>query len=506
MTNRGKDFLDKIVEISEMFPDRRAITDVNGKSITYSELVSKMLEVAYTLRRDLPYKSRMLFLIPGTAQNMAKALGILYAGHTVVNIDPFTSDELFKSRALKADVTHAVVEQVLLTGGRFNKAISSLTGKQIADAKELDVPIFVGRGKQNAQSSDRWLNASGFGSTLKNVRVGEITDSAVIVFTSGTTAEPKGVSQSFLSLTAGLDEVRERFNITHESKVVSEPMTLGLVALTSGAEWIQHWNPKTMKKADVWFGTPYEANMLAEKALAGKDGLTVGTLGIGAGPVLPALVDKIDRAIKVDNILCVYGMTEILPIAIGDAREKRSYLSGGDYVGEPLEHVHVKVVNGELYVKGIGLASYLNYDNYEWLPTGDFADVISDSEYGGDEVLRIVLQGRKKDMFIRRDMNIYPGLYEPAINTIPGVQEAYLTGVPGKYGDDYMVLVVKPEKGVNTDSLHKLISSRIPAMMDAEAIPDHVLFFDKIPTSGRANKLDRRRLQELVSEEIGTVL
>ena len=53
-----------------------------------------------------------------------------------------------------------------------------------------------------------------------------------------------------------------------------------------------------------------------------------------------------------------------------------------------------------------------------------------------NEFQEVVLTGRKKNMIIRKNFNIYPGLYEPTINNIPGVEVAALIGTYDEKADD----------------------------------------------------------------------
>ncbi|GAA3083168.1 hypothetical protein GCM10020000_81580 [Streptomyces olivoverticillatus] len=80
---------------------------------------------------------------------------------------------------------------------------------------------------------------------------------------------------------------------------------------------------------------------------------------------------------------------------------------------------------------------YLGEEPDPWVATGDRARI---------EDGRIVLEGRCKDMVLRRAENIYPGLYEPSLH-VPGVELALLVGVPAGDGDERLVAVVQPCPG-----------------------------------------------------------
>ena len=136
-------------------------------------------------------------------------------------------------------------------------------------------------------------------------------------------------------------------------------------------------------------------------------------------------------------MLSVYAMTEALPIAIASARKKLARAEG-DLLGAPLPgSASGSRDDGELFVSGPHLArGYLGEEPLKEVATGDLVRL---------EEGRLVLLGRKKDMLLRDGVNIYPGLYEPAIAALPGVAEAAIVGLPDpETGDEEVVLAVFP--------------------------------------------------------------
>ncbi len=183
-------------------------------------------------------------------------------------------------------------------------------------------------------------------------------------------------------------------------------------------------------------------------------------------------------------------MTEILPVAIATAAEKLAHAGPGDLVGTPLPGVTARVgPSGELLVAGPNLArGYLGAPPFTEHATGDLAR-IDDG--------RIVLTGRAKDMIIRGHVNIYPGLYEPAIARLPGVAEAVLVGLPDAVGDERVVLAVVPAPGA-TDLVARL-RALLPTVVDAGALPDDIVLLEAMPTTGRTRKPDRAEVRRCVS-------
>jgi acyl-CoA synthetase (AMP-forming)/AMP-acid ligase II len=211
---------------------------------------------------------------------------------------------------------------------------------------------------------------------------------------------------------------------------------------------------------------------------------------LGAAPAPAPILRRAIAAAPSAEVLSVYAMTEILPVAIASAEEKLAHTASGpgDLLGAPLPGVGVRLAqDGELLLSGPNLCrGYLGADPLTELPTGDLARLD-----GG----RLVLMGRKKDMLIRGKFNLYPGLYEPSVAALPDVAEAAIVGVPDpQTGDEEVVLAVVGPPGIAA-RLHRTL----PDVIDHDALPDRIIVMDELPRAGRTRKLDRDRLRAMVA-------
>jgi acyl-CoA synthetase (AMP-forming)/AMP-acid ligase II len=136
---------------------------------------------------------------------------------------------------------------------------------------------------------------------------------------------------------------------------------------------------------------------------------------------------------------------------------------------------------------------YFGRQPEEWHSTGDLGRVV-DGE--------LVLLGRKKNMLIRGNKNIYPSLYEPGISTIDGVREAAIVGVPDEFGDDRVILFVSREQDRPAETVRRRVQAVLPEHFDGDAIPDHVWVLDNLPVSGRARKRDMDKLRSIAAERL----
>jgi acyl-CoA synthetase (AMP-forming)/AMP-acid ligase II len=336
---------------------------------------------------------------------------------------------------------------------------------------------------------------------------------ALIVFTSGTTDAPKAVVHTRASLGAGLADFAAEVGIRPGQRVLTDQLMVGVPALIAGAHWTMPppgANPGARREqylallpdAELLFAVPAALDAML-RALEAHPELTppcLDTIVIGGAPVLRPLLVRVVERFPHARIRAVYGMTEILPVAIADGVEKlASAASNGDPVGRIVPSVTARIVDGELVLSGPGLArgylADLPQHPLTELRTGDLARIDGQS---------LTLLGRRKDMFIRGTQNVYPGLYEPLIASLPGVADAAMLGVPDEIGDDRIVVVIVPadRAPASMTADHPLVGAvgrALPGLIDAGALPDAVLAAPDLPRSGRGRKLDRVALTASVA-------
>jgi acyl-CoA synthetase (AMP-forming)/AMP-acid ligase II len=481
-----QNFIQRLEAHAVTQPDAVAIT-CGSESVTYQQVVQMLSSTGYHAQQyGLDVGDSIIFACKPTIRSVLFAISMMRIGVTVSIVDPFTSDDLFLNRSRSAKATHTIGNPILYRLGKFRKLFYRFTGKQLADLSAVAENNLVFGGRMKGMvDADTWSDDKNVTSEA-NYITGQ---PAIIVFTSGTTSEPKGVIHTLDSLSANVDGFADQMGIVERTRIYSEPMTLGLVALARGAEWIIPDKEKQFPDAEVWFGTPVDILKGLDLIKNTPTNSSVRTIGIGAAPVTKSLVEEIEFILGAGpEILCVYGMTELLPIAIGDARQKVNYLDRGDFVGFPVSTTTVEARDGELWVSGdASMIGYAGKEPVKAISTGDFGEVLPTGE--------IILQGRKKDMFIRGDMNIYPGLYEPGLATIKGVNQVAMVGIPDKYEDDEVVLAVTVQEGFTPAQVKQTVLKNMSRFVDSDAKPSDVFILPSFPVSGRANKLDRQQLK-----------
>lgn len=489
-----------LLDQAERTPGEAALIAGDGTALTYGELRRQVLAVRDGfLSAGLAAGDGVLFSVRPSPQALVLALGVVAARGVVVFADPGAGPEMFEARLRLAAPRWSAAESLLYAASRIGpvRSYARRKGLLLPHLSELPLQhVYTGRWlpgvPRGAHCLKDWLRASpDRGSAVET----DPDAPAVVIFTSGTTSAPRAVVHTQASLAAGLELFRSRVPLGPGDVVHTDQLMLGLPTLIAGACWSmprlfsppgEFLEQLEERKATHTFCVPVH---LAEILDAAEDGLPPGLRHVllGAAPAPAGILRRAVAAAPGAEVLSVYAMTEIVPVAVASAQEKLAHTGGGDLLGEPLPGISARVAeDGELFLGGPNLCKgYLGDTDHAELATGDLARV---------EDGRLVLLGRKKDMLIRGKFNLYPGLYEPAITALEGVRTAAIVGVPApETGDEEVVLAV-----VGTVPESEL-RRRLRGLLDAEALPDRIVYLPELPFSGRGRKLDRARLRELIA-------
>ncbi len=304
----------------------------------------------------------------------------------------------------------------------------------------------------------------------------EDDDLAVLMYTSGTTGNPKGVMLTHKNLISmymsriidlKLDKNDIFLNCVPLYHTAAE---YALLVLYVGGTIIIHsdFDPehflKDMEANKITFclGVPAMVNFLLqhmEKTGEDYDFSSVRFFLYGAAPMPVALLKKAMKTFNCD-FLHSYGLTEASP-GVCLLMPEEHIMEGSDSevkrlasCGKEIFNVEVKVVNkrgasvkpdeiGEIIVKGDNvMKGYWRLPEETsqaikngWLYTGDLATV--------DNEGYIFIVDRKKDMIISGGENIYPREIEEVLYTHPDILEAAVIGIPDeKWGEAVKAFVV----------------------------------------------------------------
>ncbi len=547
------DLIAAVYAVAERVPDNPAITAPGkarrlrgrggseavkpGRTITYRGLVEGIEATALGLQEaGFGPGERMLFSVRPSPAAFILALGAVRAGGSVVFIDPGIGPSLFRDRTELASPRWAASESLLyaLSTKSPLRPLARKRGLLLPDYGAMDVRHYysgpwlpgVPRGARPVKA----LAEESTGGELCAHQENAAGQEAVIIFTSGTTGAPKGVVHTRGSLAAGFEQLTRRCTFGEGDRVHSEQLMMGLPALIAGAHWTMpsyglsaHIDPLRLAselgpvagKQASYDGATHlflVPSQLAPILDAVEDGTvrlprTLRTVMLGAAPVLAPFLKRAMHLLPDIDFKLIYGMTEVLPVAIADGREKLAFASGaeaevtapdgsgqGDFLGEPLPGVEIRVAEDhELMVRGPNMChGYLGEDPMVEHATGDMVRL----DHRDGAAARLVMIGRKKDMIIRGKTNIYPALYEPVITGVSGVRQAVLVGVPDGVGDEAVWLAVVADAGASAAAVKSRLARELPRLIDESALPDRIEVLDAIPSNGRHRKPDRAALRQ----------
>ncbi|MEU0722472.1 class I adenylate-forming enzyme family protein [Streptomyces lavendulocolor] len=498
------DVLTALLETARRRGDAPALTGPDGTTLGHRQLADAVRATARGLREaGMAPGERVLFSVRPGPEGVVLALGIIAAGATVVFVDPGAGPELFAARRELAAPRWAAAESLLYAASRY--------GRPLARRRGLLLPQYHRLGLRHIRAG-RWLPGVPAGAlSAKGLAAGPAgsfhpapapDQEALVVFTSGTTSAPRAVVHTRGSLGAGLARCGHALRMGDGDTVHTDQLMMGVPALITGARWTMPpygFAPAAdpvryaagLGGATHTFCVPADLPAVLDAVERGEATVppSLRYVVLGGAPVLPGLLRRAARVMPSVRFLAVYGMTEILPVAVATGEEKLAHPGPGDLLGTPLPSVGLRTApDGELLVSGPHLCrGYLGGPAMDEHATGDLARL---------EDGRLVLHGRKKDMLIRGRTNIYPGLYEPAITALPGVAEAVIVGVPDEYGDERVVLALVAEHPpASPDAFAESVRSLLPSVIDAAVLPDDVVVLDRIPVAGRSRKPDREALR-----------
>jgi acyl-CoA synthetase (AMP-forming)/AMP-acid ligase II len=498
-------------------PDRVALQEPDGGAITFGALARQVDTLAGNLRRHgFQPGDRVLLLVRPSVRAILLALTALRAGGVLVIGDIGMGREVFASRMRLVAPRWVFAETLLLAlqQSAFLRRRLKGRGVEIPEITGLAPARIVNIGPRLPgllRADLAWADLQ----RALPVPVGADQEvdpgaDALIVFTSGTTALPKGVVHTHGGIAAALDLMLGCLPPTPGDVYYGSALHIIVPALCSGAPTVlprAALSPSaTLRclaryRVTKTFAIPAEYEPLV--SLCAQTGTplpaSLDTILFGAAPIPAAFLERLAAVVAPHTqVLVAYGMTEILPICVVSLAEKLAYTAPGDLVGRPLPGVSLSLApDGELRVGGPHLFDrYLDGPPVREHATGDLATM--------DPQGRVILIGRKKDMIIRGHHNLYPTLIESTIRQVPGVRNCALIGVYDPVrSDEAVVLVVEKADPRDEATFRRYLTAELltgPHSIDQEAQPDRIVFAP-LPTAGRSQKVDKQKLRALLRRQ-----
>jgi fatty-acyl-CoA synthase len=343
-------------------------------------------------------------------------------------------------------------------------------------------------------------------------------DPYCLLYTSGTTGQPKGVIiphrmvtwngyNTVASWQLREDDISPIFTPLYHAGALGAFLlpvfTIGgTIVLHRGFEPAEVWRTIEQERCTVVLGVPTIWKLLMEAPeFQSVDLSHVRWFCSGGAPLPEYLIDAYQRRGVVFKQ--GYGLTEVGVNCFAMTVEESVRKKGS--IGKPLMFTQTRIVDengseipagtvGELWLRGPHVSrGYWNnpqatsaaLDAQGWFHTGDLARC-------DDEGFHYIA-GRRKDMFISGGVNVYPAEIEGELLLHPDVQDAAIIGVPhdtwGEVGAAFVVM--RPGRAPAADVLAHHLEERVARYK----IPKTFLFVDSLPRTpyGKVIKADLER-------------
>jgi long-chain acyl-CoA synthetase len=468
-------------------------------TISFSELDEATAGVAGLLRaRGIEPGDRVGVMLPNVPEFAIAYYGVLRAGAVVVPMNV-----LLKQREVEFYLSDAGAK-LIVAWSEFAPA-----AQEGAAAAGADCLVIEPGGFEVVLAGSEPVAAVA-------ERAGD--DTAIVLYTSGTTGKPKGAELTHSNLRRNADVTARTLLDAGPTDVVLGALplfhafgqTCGLnVAVTAGASLvlIPRFDADRVLEAierdgvTVFEGVPTMFAALLNHS--GRERFDLSSLRtcVSGGAALPVeVLHGFEQAFGC-TILEGYGLSETAPVACFNHPD-RERVPGS--IGTPIEGVELRIVDdrrrevsagerGELAIRGHNvMKGYLNrpeataeaIDGDGWFYTGDIARVDSEGRY--------YIVDRKKELIIRGGYNVYPREIEEVLYEHPAVREAAVIGIPHPELGEEVGAAIAVKSGAAVTEVE--IRDHVKANIAAYKYPRHVWFVDELP-KGPTGKVLKREIE-----------
>jgi len=485
-----------LVDTAGVHADRVAVR-VGETVTTYRELDEASARVAGLLReRGVKPGDRVAIMLPNVAEFAVVYYGVLRAGGVVVPMNP-----LLKVR----EVAYYLGD----SGARLIFAWHAVAGDARGGAQRADAQAVV---VDPATFADLVAAAAPDHRVVDR----DDADTAVILYTSGTTGQPKGAELTHANLARNTEVVCTDLIRLGPSDVIfgglplfhsfGQTCTLN-AAVASGAcltllpRFAADQALQIVADHRVTFFAGVPTMYSALLALPDRAAYDVSALRVcmSGGAALPVEVLRGFEKAFGCQVLEGYGLSETSPVASFN-HPNRERKPGS--IGTPIRGVAMRVVDsrghevpqgevGEIVIRGHNVMKGYWQRPEEtaeaipdgWFRTGDLGRVDEDGYF--------VIVDRKKDLIIRGGYNVYPREIEEVLYEHPAVAEAAVIGLPHpQLGEEIGAAVaLKPGATVTAEALRDHVKTQVAAYK----YPRTVWIVDILP-KGPTGKILKRKI------------
>lgn len=458
------------VRAAAQWPDRSALR-VGGRTLNYRELDAWSNAIAERLLAKGAGGARVAFVAKKEAASYATILGIMKAGCAYVPLPPDGPAARWSAMLEQAEVRSMV-------GSSAQDGIDLITAEE-GEAASVQVPI--------------------------------VDAEAYVLFTSGSTGGPKGVSVSRANVAAYVKHQLQRYDFNEQDRFSQFfALTFDLsvhdiflcwsvgacLCVPQADDLLRAVRFAQDERITVWFSVPSLAMLMQRVRALSKECLPLVRLGFFCGePMNWSVARAFAAAAPHARLVDLYGPTEAT-IAITAFEVERDDLEHEGYVpiGRPFAGSAARVVEGELQLSGPQLAtgyvgdeaatrrSFITEGGERWYRTGDLV------EQDADGVLHF--KGRLDDQVKIMGHRVEPVEVDAVLGPLVG--NAHVITLPQRQGDAVRLFTFITGSADHNVLMHELRRS-LPAYM----IPERIIPVEHFPMTAHG-KLDRKALLALI--------
>ena len=495
-------------ESAKANPDK-PLCHINDLSFTYAQVDEISGRVASALlATGLERGDKVAVQLPNLPQFLFTYFGILKAGLVMVPLNPLLRANEVAYHLEDSDA------KVLITFEMF--AEEAFKGAQTVEGVTTYVVNMPGNDQR--PEGTKHYDELYFADDTRDIVPLDPGDTAVLLYTSGTTGKPKGAElthfQLFMNCTVAGELFQFRdddiglavlplFHVFGLSSVLNVTVRYGgTMVLVPRFELDAVVDAIETHRCTIFSGVPTMYFALLSKDLSDRDlsSLRVGVSGGAAipGETIRAFEERFPHCVVLEG----YGLSESASTTTFNINaEQRKVLS----IGKPIWGVEVRVVDdqdqplppgpdhvGEIVIRGHNIMKGY-YKKPEataeafrggWFHTGDLA-------YRDEDGFYFVVD-RKKDLVIRGGYNVYPREVEEVLYEHPAVAEAAVIGRPDEKLGEEVVAVVALKAGA--DATPEELTAHCKERLAAYKYPREIRLVPELP-KGPTGKILKKELR-----------
>lgn len=466
---------DKIFAIDPYSDKSYSYSDIYNMAMNFSEIFS----TKYQIKKD----NRVVFLVDNSIEFISLYFWAFFNHITIMPLSKKLPTDDINKIISNYDIDFIITDDNLLN---INKEIN---------IKQLDI--------QHKEFD------------LENIPKIDYDKNLLLMYTSGTTGEPKCIVHSLSSFISNGNKFikfhninsNDRFIVLLEMSYTAGYYNMFLVPFLAQSsvvikqsfkpqDILRFWNEIIKYKVNILWFVPTIIKLLnkLDRSLKGKEYCSSDIKYIFSCTAPLDLNDKIDFRNKYQKkVFNTYGLSETLFVS---SENEDNYKEVSNYAGQPI--IDINIDNEEICVFNDNLfKGYLN-------PKQNSVDITESKVFFTGDLGRVTnnllyIIGRKKDIIIKGGVNINPKILEDKIKTLDFIVDVAVVGIKDKIFGEKAVAVIVIQDEKQKDFINKLKLFSKNNFADDIQIDDFIIF-KNLPLN-RNNKVDKKEILKIINKE-----